>query len=65
MTTEHDYAALLLSAREIFSRTGTVEVGYEALGASMLNVGYAPRLAADLGTHWRRDEKNAQMIFGA
>lgn len=59
------YAALLRSARDVFARGGTVEVGYEALGASMLDVGCAPRLAADLGTHWRRDDKNATMIFGA
>lgn len=59
------YAALLRSARDVFARGGTVEIGYEALGASMLNVGCAPRLAADLGTQWRRDEKNAAMVFGA
>jgi hypothetical protein len=59
------YAALLRSAREVFARGGTVEVGYEALLATMLNVGCASRLAADLGTNYRRDEKNARMIFGA
>jgi len=59
------YAALLRSARDLFARGGTIEVGYEELGASMLNVGCAPRLAVDLGTTWRRDEKNAAMIFGA
>ena len=59
------YAALLRSARDVFARSGTVEVGYGALSASMLNVGWAPLLAADLRTSWRRDEKNAAMIFGA
>lgn len=59
------YAALLRSARDVFARGGTVEVCYLDLGASMLNVGHAPRLAADLGTRWRRDETNGRMIFGA
>jgi hypothetical protein len=59
------YAALLRSARDVFKRGGAVDVGYEALGASMLDVGCAPRLAADLGTSYRRDEQNARMIFGA
>ena len=62
---EKAYAALLVEAQELYARFGRVEVGCEALRASMLNVGWAPRLAADLGTRWRRDENNATMIFMA
>lgn len=57
------YGALLRSAMDHFQRSGSVFIGYEALNASWLNVGWAPRLANDLRSQWERDDRNARMHF--
>lgn len=63
VSTGSRYATVLALARRILAAEGCVEVAYDALGANTHYDGLAPRLSADLGASWRRDDDEWVMVF--